>query len=117
MIIINSKYAKCYGKYNSVYDSQWFSKALQQTKNKRENTKVYLSQYIKNVNHIIEAIKILNFEGWKKTLGLSEVILIMIKIRGRLNIHQYIVQNGSICQVIQMKLILKTLKRKKATIN
>ena len=83
----------------------------------RENTKVYLSHYIKNINHIIEAIKILNFEGWKKTLGLSEVILIMIKIRGRLNIHQYIVQNGSIGQVIQMKLILKTLKRKKATIN
>ena len=91
--------------------------ALKETKNKRENTKVYLSHYIKNVNHIIEAIKILNFEEWKKTLGLSEVIFIMIKIGGRLNIHQYIVQNGNIYQVIQMRLILKTLKRKKATIN
>jgi hypothetical protein len=65
----------------------------------------------------MEAIKILKFEGIEENVQFKRVNIHYDKIRGRLNIHQYIVQNGSIDQVIQMKLILKTLNRKKATIN
>ena len=92
---------------------------IKKSKNRRENMKVYFSHYIKNVNCIIEAIEIFNFEGIEETVQFKRYNTHYDKNTGRLhvNIYEYIVQNGSINQVIQMKLILKTLKKKKATIN